>query len=126
MKKKLWELALMLTPLGQAFLILLGFLASGLLPAYTIFVNADKLGYFWLPLQIGHIVLLGAVTFYLNRKKQIREIRMYFPDDEQFFELFPKERRAALRAKRREARLYERERQKASNKREKELVRRGL
>ena len=126
MKKKLLELSMVLTPLSQAFLIFLLFLVTGLLPAYWIFVNSDTLGYFWLPLQIGHIVLLGAVTFYLNRKKQIREIRMYFPDDEQFFEIFPKERRHVLRAKRRAAHRYELERQKAIRMREKELSRSGL
>ena len=117
---------MVLTPLSQAFLIFFGFLATGLLPAYWIFVNADTLDYFWVPLQIGHIVLLGAATFNLNRKKQIREIRMYFPDDEQFFEIFPKERRHVLRAKRRAAHRYELERQKAIRMREKELSRRVL
>ena len=102
------------------------FLVAGVLPFLFIYLNADKLGWFYLFLQLGHLALLSGVGKYLNDRKELREIRMLLQDDEMFFAMYPKERKRDERARRRSAAQLEKSRQRSLRQREKALRKMNL
>ena len=100
MKEKIHIVMLTLTPLFHGFLLFFGFYGLGIIPAAIIFFSAEKLGYFWLPLQAGHLGLFWYAARRLNRKKEMNEVRMLLQDDEAFYSMYPREKKRVERIER--------------------------
>lgn len=126
MKRKLYEFKLVISPVIDCFCAFMLAMTVGLLPALYIYLNAPKLGYFYLFTQFGHLALLGAAAKKLNDRKIIRETRMLLQDDEAFFSMYPEEKKREERIKARHARRLEKITQRRMRQQEKEHIQLGL
>lgn len=100
MKNKGNSPLLALLPFVQVLLLVA--LAFGLFSVFLlIFLNADHLGYFFLPTLFLYCGILAAIPYILYRRRELLEIHALL-GDEAFYERYPREKRKMLRKKARE------------------------
>ncbi len=100
MKQLFKNLLLTLTPLFHGFLLVAVALFFVVLPTYLVLINADVLGYFWLPIILSYCILLVVVTWQLYRRFELLEERPHFTEEE-FYVRYPHLKRMEERKKRR-------------------------
>lgn len=96
-------------PLRPGTILALCFCATMVLniPAIILFSYADRLGPCWMPILLAYFALLSFFYVRILRPRELARLR-YQLGDEQFFELFPRERKREERQKARKARAERR------------------
>lgn len=74
----------------QAIVIGILMIIAVIIPVMLLFLNADKLGVFWLVLFFIYCAILSSLIYVVYRYREIVEIRGYFKEEE-YKEKYPKD-----------------------------------
>ena len=71
---------------GSAMIIVM------IIPVELLFLNAEKLGFWWLVILLAYSAILASAVYLIYRYRELTEIRGYFTKEE-FKEKYPKDAR---------------------------------
>ena len=63
-----------------------------IIPVELLFLNAEKLGFWWLVILLAYSAILASAVYLIYRYRELTEIRGYFTKEE-FKEKYPKDAR---------------------------------
>ena len=63
-----------------------------IVPVTALFLNAEKLGFWWLAILLAYSAILASAVYLIYRYRELMEIRGYFSKEE-FKEKYPKDAR---------------------------------
>lgn len=74
----------------EGFIISVVMIFFDVAPVTYVYLNADKLGFWWLVLLLVYNVILVVIIYHIYQYRSLMEIRGYFTEEE-FAKKFPKD-----------------------------------